>query len=83
MVLEISEEDWIFLCQNCLFSENPTIEDIQTEFVVGTGITQNKPLLWKEADKMFSEYIQDLREIQQLDINKMAMDALSYEEKYV
>lgn len=63
MILNISEEDWYFLCLNRLFSDTPSLDEIEAEFVTGTGITQNKPLLWNEADKMFSEYINDLRDI--------------------
>jgi hypothetical protein len=83
MVLQISEEDWSFLCQYRLFSDDPPIDEIQAEFVSGTGITKNKQHLWKKANERFSEYIQDLREILELDTNKMTMDTLTYEEKHI
>ena len=63
MILKISKEDWQFLCQNRLFSNNPPIDVIEAEFVVGTGITKNKKFLWGNASKCFSEYIKDLRNI--------------------
>ena len=63
MILNISEEDWSFLCNNRLFSEYPTIDEIQAEFV--TGITENKLTSWKEADVRFAEYVQELREIRE------------------
>ena len=63
MVLNISEEDWDFLCQNRLFSENPAIDEIQAEFVSGTGITKNKKHLWENANEKFLEYVKDLKEI--------------------
>ena len=64
--LHISNEDWTFLCECRLFSSNPAIEDIQSEFVTGTGITQNKKELWPRADELSAEYISDLREIRNM-----------------
>ena len=63
MILKISKEDWQFLCENRLFSNYPSIDEVEAEFVVGTGITKTKQYLWVNASKYFSEYIQDLREI--------------------
>ena len=82
MFLTISDKDWEFLCKNRLFNDDPLKEEIQAEFVSGTGITQNKPHLWKEAEKRFAEYIEDLREIQQMDVNKLARNLLTDEEKF-
>ena len=46
-----------------MFSENPAIDEIQAEFVSGTGITKNKKHLWENANEKFLEYIKDLKEI--------------------
>lgn len=63
ITLNISEEHWEYLCKYRFFSEQPAIEEIQAEFVTGTGITRNKPLLWEYANTRFSEYVEDLKEI--------------------
>lgn len=82
MILTISDIDWDFLCKNRFFTDDPLKEEIQAEFVSGTGITQNKPHLWKEAEKRFAEYIEDLREIQQMNVNHIARNLLTDEEKF-
>lgn len=82
MILTISDIDWDFLCKNRFFTDAPLKEEIQAEFVSGTGITQNKPHLWKEANKRFAEYIEDLREIQQMNVNHIAKIILTDEEKF-
>ena len=82
LVVQILEEDWDFVCKNRLFSENPDEADIRAEFVSGTGITPDKKHLWGQASERFTEYIQDLREISCLDINAMARNLLTEEEKY-
>lgn len=61
--VNISDEDWFFLCKARFFSNNPPIEDIEAEFVSGTGITPNKRKLWVEASNRFHDYIADLRDI--------------------
>lgn len=76
LTVEVSEDDWDFLCKNRLFSNNPSQEDLRAEFVSGTGITPNKRHLWSQASERFAEYIQDLREISCLDINTMARKLL-------
>ncbi len=76
IVVNISDEDWDYLCKNRIFSDTPSDEDIRTEFVIGTGITPNTPELWDKADEAFAKYIEDLREIQKLDLNKMCRDKL-------
>ena len=63
LTIHVSPDDWDYLCINRFFSDNPAYDEIQAEFVTGTGITPNKKHLWKEADMRFAEYIQDLREI--------------------
>lgn len=83
ITLFISEDDWLFMCNNRFFTNNPTIEDVQREFIIGTGITPNKKHLWAEANKRFNEYISELKDIQKLDINAMARNLLSNEEKYL
>ncbi len=79
--VNISDDDWDYLCKNRLFTDTPDDEDLRIEFVTGTGITPNKRHLWNQADKMFADYIDDLKIVQSLDINKMARDVLSIEEK--
>lgn len=55
--LKISKTDLDFLCEKRFFTDKPTLEDIQSEFVTGTGITPNKAHLWKDASKRFHEYV--------------------------
>lgn len=59
--ISISDEDWNFLCIARFFSDDPPIEDIEAEFVTGTGITPNKPEKWMQASEAFREYVADLR----------------------
>ncbi len=63
ITVNISDEDCKYLCEHRFFSEDPTDEDIRVEFVTGTGITPNKPELWNQADKMFADYVNDLRQV--------------------
>ncbi len=79
--LHITQEDWDFLCSQRLFTNTPDLEDIEAEFVSGTGITENKQELWAKADMSFAAYIEDLRKILALDINLMARTKLAEEEK--
>ena len=82
LTINIPEEDWIYLCNNRFFTDHPEHNIIQAEFVTGTGITPKKKNLWNQATERFIDYINDLREIQGIDINKMARGLLSEEEKY-
>lgn len=59
--LSVSDENWDFLCKYRFFTNTPSIEDVQREFITGTGITPNKQYLWNNANTMFEEYISDLR----------------------
>ncbi len=76
LTVHISPNDWDFLCKNRFLSDNPSLDEIQAEFVSGTGISPNKKHLWNEADTRFAEYIQELREIQGMNIKQMARDLL-------
>lgn len=76
LTVHISPNDWDFLCKNRFLSDNPSLDEIQAEFVSGTGISSNKKHLWSEADARFTEYVQELREIQGMNINQMARDLL-------
>lgn len=78
----VAKDDWDYLCKRRFFTDAPSTEQIEAEFVTGTGITPNKKHLWDNASELFAEYIQDLREIQQLDINQAARNLLTSEEKY-
>lgn len=78
----IQDQDWKFLCDHRFFSDHPQLEDVQAEFVSGTGITPNTPERWKEASKCFADYVAELRDIKKMDINSMARNLLSDEEKY-
>ncbi len=40
--VQVSDEDWAFMCEVRFFSENPTDDAIETEFVNGTRITPKK-----------------------------------------
>ncbi len=82
LTIHVSPDDWDYLCKNRFLSDSPSHDEIQAEFVSGTGISPNKKHLWGEADTRFSEYVQELREIQEMDINKMARDLLDDDEKY-
>ena len=79
--IHVSDEDWAYMCENRFFSSTPDPEHIRAEFVTGTGITSTRRELWPQADKMFSEYVQELKMICGLDINAMARDALTDEER--
>lgn len=81
LILNISDEDWKYMCNNRFFTREPTREMIQAEFVSGTGITGKKKDLWDKASDAFAEYVMDLRQVQDLDINKMARDVLTDDEK--
>ena len=61
--ISISESDWTYLCNHRFFNDNPSIDEIEAEFVSGTGITSKKIDKWEKASEKFSEYINDLREI--------------------
>lgn len=82
LTLDVPDKDWDFLCKYRFFTQNPSVEDVQTEFVTGTGITKNKPHMWNEAGKRFSEYVDDLRDIQKMDLNVIARELLTDKEKY-
>ncbi len=82
LYLYISEEDYGFLCDHRFYTSAPSIEDLISEFVTGTGITPNKRDLWSCASEKFAEYIQDLREIESMNINRMAQNILSEDEKH-
>ena len=83
----ISESDWDFLCNHRFFTDTPSIDEIDAEFVSGTVITSKKiselqaskmvDTEGKNASEKFSEYIHDLRKINTFDINGMARDLLS------
>ncbi len=86
--LNISKTDLDFLCEKRFFTDKPTLEDIQSEFVIGTGITPNKAHLmslsrreetgkWKESSKRFHEYVDDLRAIENTDVNSMARELIA------
>ncbi len=76
LIVTVSEDDWVYLCQNRFLTNNPTDEQIEAEFVSGTGVTPNKPWLWDKASQLFAEYIAELKEIQEIDINAMARELI-------
>lgn len=82
----VSKEDWEFMCKYRFFTDDPDEEHIRVEFSTGTGIRpetkRTSKNLWNNASIEFAKYIKDLREIQNLDINKMARNLLTDEEKY-
>ena len=78
LTVHISPNDWDFLCKNRFLSDNPSLDEIQAEFVSGTGISPNKKHLWNEADARFTEYVQELREIQGMNINQIIMYHKTY-----
>ena len=63
LTISISDEDWDFLCKYRFFTETPSDELVQSEFVSGTGITEKKAYTWSFANEKFIEYINDLKEI--------------------
>ncbi len=65
LTIHISPNDWDFLFKNRFLSDNPSPDEVLSEFVSGTGISPNKKHLWNEADVRFAEYVQELREIQE------------------
>ncbi len=83
LTLHVNIDDWDFLCENVFLTENPEQDEIEVEFITGTGITSKKIALWPCASRRFAQYISDLRIIRSLDINAMCRELLSYEEKEV
>ena len=80
LVFEISYKDWCYLCNNIFYTFEPNQDDIEAEFVTGTGITPKKKESWGGASTKFTEYINNLRTIKSLDINKMCRELLEKEE---
>ncbi len=74
--LNISEENWQFLLQHRFSSKIPTNDELQAEFVSGTGITKKRKDLWPKAEIRFNEYIDDLKDIQSLDVNSSIRDLI-------
>lgn len=64
--VEISDDDWDFLCNVRFFTDTPTYDEIETEFLAGTFITENKKHLGDVASSKFAEYIADLRSMNPL-----------------
>ena len=69
LTVHVSDEDWEFFCNKRILNQNPSTEDIECEFVTGTGIIPSRKDLWSKADTLFAEYIEDLREFSKIDIN--------------
>lgn len=80
--LNISNEDWIYLCKNRWHTDSPQMDDVRAEFISGTGITPNTPDMWQKADEAFHDYINELRELQKIDINSKCKSLLSEVEKH-
>ncbi len=74
LTIDVSDDDWEFLCTHRFYSRNPGEEWIRIEFVTGTGITPNKRELWGDASDRFHDYIDDLRAISKLDLCKMCRE---------
>ena len=74
--LSVSAEDWDYLCENVFYSDDPDIDDVESEFVTGTGVTPRKVDLWPEASKRFASYVDELRVVKSLDINQMCRDLI-------
>ncbi len=74
----VEKADWDYLCKYRFFTNKPSEEQIECEFVTGTGITPNKKelLVSDIATKYFADYIKELKEVQSLDINTMARELL-------
>jgi len=81
LMVTVSASDWDYMCKHRFCTDDPSEEDIRAEFVTGTGITSKRTNLWPEASIRFHEYVDDLREISKLDINKMARDLIAEKEK--
>ena len=80
--VNISNDDWNYLCENRWFTKTPDAEDVRAEFVSGTGITPNKPNLWDKASEYFHNYVIELQEIHKMDINYECRKLLSFDEKF-
>ena len=75
--LEISDENWDYLCKYRFGTTNPSLNFIEPEFVTGTRITPGKKDIFHDASRLFADYINDLREINHDDINRQARELLS------
>lgn len=80
LTVTVTRNDWQYLCDHRWFTNTPTADDIQTEFITGTGITPNQPELFSSATEEFHQYVDELRMISKLDINKMAHEIISKDE---
>lgn len=81
LIINISEEDWAFLCENRFFTDSPEIDSIEADFITGTGITSTAEEKWSNASDKFKDYIDDLRDIMGLNICDMAKNVISAKEK--
>lgn len=72
LTVHISDNDWDFLCAHRFMTVHPSLREFETEFVCDTNISSSdeKRKLWPEADKRLAEYIDFLRQIQDININK-------------
>ncbi len=66
--LNISDDDFDFLCKHRFHTNNPSLEDVEKEFVKGTGIYPrqddlNNFELHKRVDFLFSYYVQYLKDL--------------------
>ena len=63
LIISIEAKLWDYLCNFRFFSTNPSDEELETEFIIGTGITESSIQLWDEASSKFSSYINELMQI--------------------
>ncbi len=69
LIITIPKSYWDYMVTYRFGGDNPSYEEIQAEFVSGTGITASKRALWNEANRRFLEYIEDLMNISKMDVN--------------
>ena len=58
--VHVSARHWLYLCQYRFFTDQPSTEDLQTEFVTGTQITSQMRDKWDCASTACAGYIDDL-----------------------
>lgn len=67
LTVHISDEDWDYLCNYKFFTKQPSPNEFEDEFIVGTCVYPSEKHTWKEADKKLAQYVNELRIISGVD----------------
>ena len=80
--VQVSATHWLFLCKYRFFTDTPSDEELQTEFVTGTQITSQMKDKWNCASTAFADYIDDLITIsgKSLELQQLAENIITNNE---